>query len=941
LFTRGSFGPPILRFSATHEEVVLKPQQLILLVIALTIGALAVTFAPLVAPGSSFAKKVAPRLGLDIQGGARVVLQAETAKLPQGQTWNEETRQAVLNTIENRVNANGVAEPVIAPKGQDQFVVEIPSINNEREVLEQLQTTAQLQFYYSPEWRTPRNALGRYEIQRDEDAQKRELHRITDNQTKATFRDLFQINQELRAILDKGLQAGDKGREVTLPAPLPDLPAVSGRTTARVEEGDVKRLDELADEMRNFNSFLQAARLELDGSDIKPTAKSGFEPTGRGGAIIDLEFTAEGSSKFARFTRDHTNEVLMIYLDGRILTAPSINEPITNGRAQISGFATLREAKQIADLLNGGALPVPLKVIQFQSVEATLGKDAVRQGLTAGLIGLGAVAAFMIGYYLLPGAVAVAALLLYTLFTYAIFVLIPVTFTLPGIAAFILSVGMAVDANILIFERTKEELRAGKGMRSSIETGFQRAFSAILDSNVCTAVTSILLYYFGTGAVRGFALTLLIGVAISMFTAITVSRTLLLQVFGNRESRDGVNLWGINRQLNPRLSVVKRRAFWYGLSLAIIVPGVIFAAMGGFKPGIDFTGGSELTLKTTQPVTRTQIEEVVTAQGIQHPLATIGENPDSGGRTVFLRIPRQEGKGEITTEQADALVQAIAAKYPGTTREGFESIGSTISAELTWNALTAITLSSIFIVFYLAFRFSIGGLATGVKYGVCAIIAMLHDTAVLVALFCVLGYFMNWTVDSLFVTAALTVIGFSVHDTIVIFDRIRENLHRRSKGVPFDELVNDSINETFARSVFTSLTVIITLVSLVVFGGPVIRPLNTALLIGIVSGTFSSIFNAAPLVVDWQRIFRTSTTPERSGGGTGGTTAAPRPATSPASAADRPSPAPRPAAPRPTGVTPSSGPTAPNGAPGSTGGTSEGAPKPQIPGGPRPRRRRM
>jgi SecD/SecF fusion protein len=931
-----------LRFAATHEEVVLKPQQLILLVIALTIGALVVTFAPLVAPGSPFAKKVAPRLGLDIQGGARVVLKADTAKLPEGQKWNDATRQAVLNTIENRVNANGVAEPVIAPKGQDQFVVEIPSISNEREVLEQLQTTAQLQFYYSPDWQTPRNSLGRYRIERDEDAEKRELHHIVDNQTKATFRDLFQINQELRGILEKGMQAGDKGKDVTLPTPLPDMPVAGGRTTIRAEEGDVKRLDELAEEAKNFNSFLAAARLELDGSDILPTSKSGFDPTGRGGAIIDLEFNARGRDKFARFTRDHTNEILMIYLDGRILTAPSINEPITNGRAQISGFATLREAKQISDLLNGGALPVPLKVVQFQSVEATLGKHAVRQGLTAGLIGLAAVAAFMIGYYLLPGAVAVAALLLYTLFTYAIFVLIPVTFTLPGIAAFILSVGMAVDANILIFERTKEELRAGKGMRSSIETGFQRAFSAILDSNVCTAVTSVLLYYFGTGAVRGFALTLLIGVLISMFTAITVSRTLLLQVFGNKEARDGVNQWGINRQLNPRLNVVQKRAFWYGISLAIIVPGVLFAAMGGFKPGIDFTGGSELTLKTTQAVTREQIEKEIEAQGIQHPMATIGENPETGGRTVFLRLPRQAGKGDITPDQADALVAAVAAKYPGTTKGGFETIGSTISSELTWNALTSIALSSIFIVFYLAFRFSVGGFVTGLKFGVCAIIAMLHDIAVLVGLFCVFGYFMNWVVDSLFVTAALTVIGFSVHDTIVIFDRIRENLHRRSKGMPFEELVNDSINETFARSVFTSLTVIITLVSLVIFGGPVIRPLNTALLIGIVSGTFSSIFNAAPLVVDWQRLFGSKAVPERSTGGSGsGGTGTLRPATSgtsktPASAGDRPAPAPRP-------TTPGSGPATNGGnsTPGGTGGTSESAPKPQIPGGPRPRRRRM
>jgi len=895
----------------------LKPQHLSVLIVLLTLGAIAAIF---LRPA---------KFGLDIRGGARVVLEADVSKLPQGREWNAETRQAVLQTIENRVNANGVAEPIITSKGDRQFVVEIPSIRNEDEVLEQLQTTAQLQFYYSPDWQTNRNPLGRYKFDQVTDTEGgRDLYQINDSTTKQTFRDLFQINNELRKIFDKGEEAKDKAKEVTLPAPLPDLSAAKGATVARVTEEDEKRLEALADEVKNFNAFLGAARLELDGSDILPTARSGFDTAGR--AVVELEFNNEGRNKFGNFTRDHSQEILMIYLDGRILTAPNINEPILTGQAQISGFATLKEAKQIADLLNGGSLPVPLKIAQLTSVEATLGNAAVQQSFIAGLIGLGAIAVFMITYYLLPGAVAVFALLLYTLFTYAVFVLIPVTFTLPGIAGFILSIGMAIDANILIFERTKEELRAGKALRPAIEAGFQRAFSAILDSNVCTAVTSILLYYLGTGAVRGFALTLLIGVGISMFTAITVTRTFLLLLV-NSGIGQKLESWGANRQFNPRLAVVKNRVWYYVISAGIIVPLLIFAALGGFKPGIDFTGGSELTLRfpAQTAIDRLKIEKNIAGQGITDPAAQI-----AGDSTVFIRIPRQGEKGEITPEQADAIVEKLQAEFPGVTKGGFESIGSSISTELTRNAILAVLYSSVFIVLYMAFRFAIGGFVSGIKFGVCAIIAMLHDVAVLVGVFCALGYFLNWKIDSLFVTAALTVIGFSVHDTIVIFDRIRENLKLHGKGEDYAEIVNDSINETFARSIFTSLTVAITLLSLLLFGGAVIRPLNTALLIGILSGTYSSIFNAAPLVVDWQKRFGSQSNAERrpvASGGTGGN----KPKDDTPKVTSKPTPKPES---RPTvSATPSG-----NGSVLGTSNRPEGEKqKPTTPVTPRPRRRRM
>jgi SecD/SecF fusion protein len=805
-----------------------------------------------------------PKMGLDIQGGARVVLEAQTDKLPAGVKWDADSRENVRQIIENRVNANGVAETIISTKGEKQFVVEIPTqrgTGNEDQIIAQLQDTARLDFYYSPDWASKKNPNGRYEMKPD--GAGRDAYSIYDFNTKQEFRDLYHINTDLAKMVVSGATSGV---ETPIPDVLQDLKAARGHKSLRLTPKDAKELDSLADEVKNFNGFLGAATKQMDGSDLEVNgAKGSFNNNGMQ-AIVELAFNAQGTEKFATFTRDHTNEILMMYLDGRILMAPNIQVPILDGHASISPFATIKDAKRLADYLNGGALPVPLLEQHYQRIEPTLGKEAVNQGLLAGGVGIGAIIIFMIAYYGGPGFLAVIALILYTLFNYVIFLMIPVTFTLPGIAGFILSVGMAVDANILIFERTKEELRAGKSLKPAIEAGFSRAFSAIFDSNMCSMVTSLLLYNFGTGSVKGFALTLMIGVAISMFTAITISRTFLLHVYDSNKQKGE---WNINRQLKPKFDVVGKRKLWYGLSLAIIVPLAIFASMGGMKLGIDFTGGSELTLKLPNGVDRGQLEKAISDQGIKEAIAQIGSDPKAGTQLAFVRFPLQDGK-PVQAERADTIVEGLKAKFPGLQKESFETIGGAISKELTQNATQAVVYASLFIVIYLAFRFAIGGFKGGLKFGIAAIIAMLHDVLVLFGVFCGLGALLGWKIDSLFVTAALTVIGFSVHDTIIIFDRIREHLKMRGARQDFGELINESINETFARSVFTSGTVLITLLALIILGGPVIQPLNVALFVGILSGTYSSIFNAAPLVYDLRGWFTTLTkTGGISGAGTG------------------------------------------------------------------------
>lgn len=898
----------------------MKPQQLLAFVAAITVAAIVFVVVAHTVPSFDFR----PKLGLDIRGGARVVLEAELDKLPKDQKWDADAKSAVLRTIENRVNSNGVAEALVIPKGTQQFVVELPAVKNEAEILEQLQNTAQLEFYYSPDWLSNRAKFGRYEFQgRDETIttmdngrEKKEKaveYTVFDSTTKKNFRDRAHLNLALREMIERGEEAKDKAKDTTLPRPLETLSAAGSRTSLKLLPEDEKLLLDLAEELTAFDAFLQSARKELTGSDLEPgKAVAGFaQGGGSGTAVVNLTFNRVGQDKFAKFTTDHTDEILMIYLDGRILMAPNIKVPINDGKAVLEPFETLSSAKKLADYLNGGALPLPLKIVQQQSVDATLGTDAVSKGVLAGAVGMIAIMIFMVVVYRLPGLVACAALILYTLYSYAVFLAFGVTFTLPGIAGFILSVGMAVDANILIFERTKEELAAGKSLRNSVDEGFKRAFSAIFDSNLCSVVTASLLYFLGSGAVKGFAMTLGIGVLLSMFTAITVSRS-LLNLLIERLGKDAAKQWG-SGLWRPHVNAVGNRKLWYALSVIIIVPLIIFAGpLKGFRTGIEFTGGSELTLTFPKPTSREVVEKAVTEAGIHEASAQTGDN------NVFVRIPPQNGK-DFTADQADELVTKLKSTFPDVTKGGFERIGSSISTELTRNALLSVVLSSIFIVFYLMYRFvsvqgpiaygdafttgsknALAWVATAVmaavgigviwfalehpigskltesvlwtavqagiifplfggyvpaRYGVSAILAMLHDILVLIGVFCGLGFFLNWKIDSLFVTAALTVIGFSVHDTIIIFDRIRENQHLKGNRVEFSELVSESIRETFARSVFTSGTVLVTLLSLLVLGGAVIRPLNAALFVGILSGTYSSIFNAAPLVVDLARWF--------------------------------------------------------------------------------------
>ncbi|MDP2948855.1 MAG: protein translocase subunit SecD, partial [Chloroflexota bacterium] len=600
-----------------------------------------------------------------------------------------------------------------------------------------------------------------------------------------------------------------------------------------------------------------------------------------GTPFVELKFNSEGGKLFEQITTRLVGLPMAIFLDDEVISAPTVKQAISGGNGVIEGLS-VDEGRTLSIQLNAGALPVPLRVIQESTVDATLGDDSVRKSVQAGEIGILAVIAFMILYYRLPGILASLALVTYTSVVLMIFKLWPVTLTLAGIAAFVLSVGMAVDANILVFERVKEELRAGRSLVTAIETGFNRAWSSIRDSNVSTLITCVILWWFadqfGASLVKGFAITLAIGVLVSMFSALIVTRTFLrltvgtlaarrLGWFGAAPSqaaqaaaamsptpaRGGAASGG-----NPSpakgptfLDFVGRRGFYYLLSLAILIPGVISLLVPPrLNPGIEFAAGTSFTVRFEQAVNQNDLR--TTLADIGHPEARVQRTSEGD---FIVRMGELAGAAETPPVgpapegDRDKIERALRDRFGAFTVRDFAAVSEIVSREIGRNAAIAVIAASVGILLYISFAFR--NLPKPWRYGACAIIATLHDVVVVVGLFSILGKVFDIEISTMFITGLLTVIGFSVHDTIVVFDRIRENVGR-NPGVEFAEVVNASLNETLARSINTSMTVVVTIVALLLLGGVTIQTFLLVLLIGIISGTYSSIFVASQLLVSWE-----------------------------------------------------------------------------------------
>jgi SecD/SecF fusion protein len=605
----------------------------------------------------------------------------------------------------------------------------------------------------------------------------------------------------------------------------------------------------------------------LDATDVN-TATVGQDPTS-GAIAVDINFNGAGATEWSKITNAaysvfQTNPSsplaqIGIFLDNSVLTAPVVQGGGQSNQTEITGNFTSDSATQLASLISAGALPAEITTVASTTVSATLGQQSVTLTLIAGAIGLIIVVIFMIGYYRFPGLLATAALFIYAAIVLALFKLIPVTLSLAGLAGFVLSVGMAVDANVLIFERTRDELRHGRSVPVAVETGFRRAFPAIRDSNVSTLITCVILAFFGTDVIRGFAITLAIGVIVSFFTAITITRSLFAWVLSWRIGRDPRLYTEIHEEFaqhppSGRFDIVKNRNWFFAGSLAVIIPGILAIVFWGFNLGIDFRGGNVINVGLAERATQAQVSAVVNSVAPDlRPVVQQGTT--SGGATQFAisTLPSD-------TERLLQIDNALNAKFkiatdPKTHQPdvSFQQVGPTIAASLVTGAIIMIIVSAAAIAVYLAFAFRRQRAISPWRFSACAFFKLLHDVFVLAGIWAILGHFSDLgQVDSLFVTAVLTSVAFSIHDTIVVFDRVRENL-RVGPRLTFDQVINLSTVQTMTRSLNTSLTVVFVLLSLVIFGGDSIRGFVLALLIGIVSGTYSSIFNASTLLVAWEK----------------------------------------------------------------------------------------
>jgi SecD/SecF fusion protein len=538
-------------------------------------------------------------------------------------------------------------------------------------------------------------------------------------------------------------------------------------------------------------------------------------PTGE--SVVNLEFDAIGRQQFGDVTTKYVNHRLAIVLDNEVKSAPNLNEPIMGGQAVISGGSmSARECEELASVLQN-PLENPVAIKSERSVDSSLGADSIHSGLQAGAIALLLVVSFMVIYYRISGAIAVLALTVNLVLLFGLLAQFHFTLTLPGIAGIVLTIGMAVDANVLIYERIRDELAAGKPATSAIDTGFEKAFSAIFDSNVTTLIPAVVLAYLGTGPLRGFAVTLVLGIIANLFAALVVSRNAFDWILAGT---DKPNLYMMQFIKSPKFDFLKLRGAGLGLSLAILLLGALAVGVRGTSLlGVDFKGGDAVTLTYQQPVPIGQLREALISNGFKD----VTLQPVSGSNALLLQTEEQEG---------EHAAQVLAQTFP---QAGFDSgavdkIGAQVGGEMKQKAITALLAGLLGILIYAAIRFEW-------SYAIAAAIGQLHDVLIALSIMALLGRELTLPL----VGALLTIAGYSINDKIVVFDRIREGARLREKG-SFYEVINRSLNLTLARTILTGSTCLLATGALIVFGGPVIHDFSLTMFIGIMSGIYSSHF---------------------------------------------------------------------------------------------------
>jgi SecD/SecF fusion protein len=850
----------------------------------------------LAVPGSPIHKK--PTLGLDLQGGLEVVLRAVP---PKGHQITPDDMNRSISIMQNRINKLGVSEPEIRKQGTDQIVIQIAGIHDPAAAAKVIGKTAQLMLFdFENDLTGPSKDLNGNPIATPS---LYELLKQVQTQAKRGSPEsyyLFHTKSEKVKSTKKTTVTDKNGKKTTVTKPvtktvikhsLVDGPAQTLTELLKPRGGKVPPNDEVLKapahtivvSCKATTNCLGARALTPSGTYYylmkfypSRTGNPIPEMTGRdlvlsgtradfgqnGSPIVTLQFTNHGSDQFQKITREEANrgqtkfdlagksgdpqnyvQHFAIVLDQQLESTPYIDfqrnpDGIPGPNAEIDlGGGTIGEAKSLALVLQTGALPLTFTPIERTDVSATLGKDSLTQAWHAAVVGLIVVALFLLLLYRFLGLVAVIGLGIYGAFYYAAILLFNVTLTLPGFAGLILTIGVAADANVVVFERIKEEVRAGKSVRAAIAAGYGKGFHTILDANVVTAITALVLFLIAVASVKGFALMLLIGTVISLITAVAATRALLGLLAGFRWF-DNPRFMGAEGQQTAnwlQIDFMKRRKLWFAISGVIVLAGAVSLGVRGLNLGIDFKGGTQVTFKTHKPYAQAQVASIVTQAGESGAIVQGRGTAVAGDKYTQWQIRTRS----LTSAKQSALSQDLKTRL-GAYASGVKNVSSSFGHQIALDAIWGIIVSLILIVIYITLRF-------GAKYSMPVILAMLHDIIITVGVYSIA--FKEVSVAT--VAAVLTVLGYSIYDTIIIFDRVRENIPLMRRQ-PFATIVNVSLWETIRRSLATTFITVLPIIALEIFGGATLKDFAFALIIGVVSGAYSSIFIAAPLLTIWK-----------------------------------------------------------------------------------------
>ncbi len=779
---------------------------------------------------AQFDREMVINLGLDLLGGLHMVLGFDmTPEAEERGLTESDIQDIILRNVTNRINEYEAKEPLIQKLGTNQIQIQLPGEKDIQRAKNLIMQTAFLTFNMVSGPQETVQVLKVVDAHFNNDF-------VPFLDSPSSRGGQYEVSEEyFEHISSLAKQANE------VPGLLPEgkMIAFSPPPTPWQEGG--------------YLLYVMDAKEEMTGEDLKNAVARPDDQT-PGNWLILFEFGTDGARDFGELTEANIGRQMGIVVDGHVVSAPNINERIyASGR--ITGNFSPEEAQDLAIALNSGSMPVPVREDYTAVVGPSLGQDSVERGVTSSILGLLIVMVFMVLYYRVAGIVADISLAINALLILGAFSYFNVTLTLPGIAGLILTIGMAVDANVLIFERIREEQSTGKSLAASVEKGFERAQSAIVDANVTTLIAAVVLTQFGTGPVQGFAIALCIGIVSSVFAALVITRAQLDFISENKL----VEKLGMARLIpaGTTYKFLEKRHICAGISLVAIGIGMTyFAIRGGDNFGVDFKNGTNaiVALNAPQIVEAGELRDLLTSEGFDSPTVQEYQEADAEHPNSFVIRVGETGQEEgATNESVSTRIQRALLPLtmnPSSSDLGaevellrVETVGPAVGAQLQRDAINAIIFALIFIVLYLWFRFEW-------MFAFAAVVALVHDVLIVVGVISLVGR----EITIPMVAALLTIIGYSLNDTIVVFDRIREDIAlNKARGLSFMENLNVSINRTLSRTILTSITTLFVVTVLYLFGGSAINDFAFALIVGIIVGTYSSVFVATPVVYVWQQ----------------------------------------------------------------------------------------